>query len=106
MMWPNEGVKCQLGSLNPHSKGCIGLIDETLVEIHKLCKNAHHLRGSNMRKKMYCMENTVIVSHEGIFLHFDLEFPGSLHNVTILRHSQLYQECLEHFTYTKNYFEH
>lgn len=72
MMWLNEGVKCQLGSPNPYSRGCIGLVDETLVEIRKLCKNGHHSRGSNMRKKMFCMNNTMIVSHEGIFLHFDL----------------------------------
>lgn len=36
---------------------------------------------------MYYLNNNVIVSHNGLFMHIDLRYPGPFHDVTILRHS-------------------
>lgn len=35
---------------------------------------------------MYCMDAMVMVPHEGLFIHLDLDFLGSFHNVIIPYH--------------------
>lgn len=75
--WPNEVERRRLSRLNPHFPGCIGIIDGTLVKIRKPWNNPNHTKWFNGRKKMYCMNNTVVVSHEGLFIHLELGFPGS-----------------------------
>lgn len=103
--WPDEAERARLGRMNTHFSGCIGIIDGTLVRIRHPYKNPDHAKWFNGRKKMYCMNNTVVVSHEGLFLHVDLGFPGSYHDVTILRHSHLFRNWRHHFTHTDEYFE-
>lgn len=87
---PNTEDRSCLGSLNHTFPDCIGFIDDTLVEIGRMWKNALHSKGFNNSKKIYCMNNTVIVSHEGLFMHVDLGHPKSFHNITILKHSRFY----------------
>lgn len=54
---------------------------------------------------MYCVNNVVVVSHKGLFIHLDLSFPVSYHDVTMLHHSNLYSCWRVHFTYGDGYFE-
>jgi hypothetical protein len=37
------------------------------------------------------MNNTVILDHRGLFIYMDIDYHGSYHNVTILRHSNVYK---------------
>jgi hypothetical protein len=37
------------------------------------------------------MNNIVILDHHGLFIYIDIDYPGSYHDVTILRHSSVYK---------------
>jgi hypothetical protein len=43
------------------------------------------LLGVNGQKKMYSMNSTVIVDHDGLFIYVGQGYPGSFLDVTILR---------------------
>ena len=47
---------------------------------------------------MYCMNNTVVVDHNGLFIHVDSGYPRSYHDVNIFRHSHLYEQWRDFFT--------
>ena len=47
-----------------------------------------HCKLIKCRNIIYCMNNLVIVSHKDLFMHIDLCFPGSFHEVTFFRHLQ------------------
>lgn len=54
---------------------------------------------------MYCMNNTVVISNKGSFLHLVLEFPSLFHDVTILRNANLYKRWCDHFIHMEEYFK-
>ena len=33
---------------------------------------------------MYCMNTTIVVDHNGLFIHIDSSYPESYHNVNVL----------------------
>ena len=74
----------------PTFSGCNGFIDGTLVKIRRSWKNPEHHKRFNDRKKMYCMNNVVIVDHHGLFIYVDPSYPRSFHDVTCLRASDMY----------------
>lgn len=74
--WHDVNERRPLGTLNPLFPSCIGLIDGTLVEIHHPWNNPVHSKWFNRRKKMHCLNDTVVVSNEKLFLHLDLGFLG------------------------------
>ena len=47
---------------------------------------------------MYYMNNTIIVDHNGLFIHVDPGYLGSYHDVNILRYSHLYGQWRDFFT--------
>ena len=81
--WPNLQERERLGKNLRHFPGCIGFIDGTLVELRRPWHNPNHTKWFNGRKKMYCMNNTVVVDHNGLFIHVDLGYPRSYHDVNI-----------------------
>lgn len=93
-----------LGMMNPYNLGCIGLIDGTLVEIWQPWNNPQHSKSFNDRKMCY-MNNTVMVSHNGLIKDIDLGHPGSFHDVLLLQHLELYQNWRRHFTHSDEYLE-
>jgi hypothetical protein len=54
---------------------------------------------------MYSMNNTVVVDHDGLFIHVNPGYPGSYHNVNILRQSNIYIHWRECFTQNDNIHE-
>ncbi len=50
-------------------QGCIKFIDGTLIEICK--NNLDHRSWFNGCKKMYCMNNTMVLDHDGLFVYVD-----------------------------------
>lgn len=58
----------------------------TLVNIQKKPWNNQEY-WFNGRKKIYCTNNIVVVSHKGLFLLVNLGYPRSYDNVSILQHS-------------------
>jgi hypothetical protein len=42
-------------------------------------------------KKIYAMNNIVIMDRHGLFIYIDIDDPDSYHDVTILRHSNVYK---------------
>ena len=51
------------------------------------------------------MRNTTPVAREGLFLHLDLGFPGSFHDVTIFHHFDLHMHWCVQFTHHDIYFK-
>jgi DDE superfamily endonuclease len=51
------------------------------------------------------MNSTVIVDHDGLFIYVDPGYPGSFHDVTILRQSELYVSWRDYFTHNGEYIE-
>ena len=89
--WPDELERQALASTIPALPGCIGFIDGTLVKIRRPWKNPEHGKWFNGRKKMYCMNNVVIVDHHGLFIYVDPTYPGSFHDVSCLQVSDMYR---------------
>ena len=84
----------------PGFPGCIGIIDGTLVKICRPWKNPDHGKWFNERKKMYCMNNVVIVDHHGLFIYIDSTYLGSFHDVTCLHASELHDSWRKHFAHS------
>jgi hypothetical protein len=103
--WPNAARRAELGQRLPEFPGCIGLIDGTLCQISRPHDDPDHSRWFNGRKKMYAMNNTVVVDHDGLFIYVDPGYPGSFHDVTILRHSELYENWRTFFTHSNDVTE-
>jgi hypothetical protein len=66
-------------------------------------ENALHSKWFKTEEKFYCVNNTVIVCYDGLFMHIDIGYPGSFHNATILRHFQFCLEWLIMFTNTDDH---
>lgn len=54
---------------------------------------------------MCCMNSTIVVSHEGLFLYVNLGYLGSYHNVSILQHSFLYKNWRTNFEHGDENFQ-
>ena len=105
--WPNVLERQALASMIPTFPSCIGIIDGTLVKIRRPLKNPKHGKWFNGRKKIYCMNNVIIVDHHGLFIYVDPSYRGSFHDVTCLRASNMYGTWREYFIYddANQYFE-
>lgn len=51
------------------------------------------------------MNNAFVIDHCGLFIYFDIEYPSSMHDVTILCEYDLYKDWRECFMHTNDYFE-
>ncbi len=103
--WPII-VKCRVLAMQlPQFQGCIGFIDGIFIKIHKPWNNPTHRSWFNGQKKMYCMNNTMVVDHHGLFIYLDLGYVGSCHDVSILRQSDDQTNQHQHFVHTDKYFE-
>ena len=87
--WPGPSEREVLGRTIPQLPGCIGFIDGTLCRIRRPYNDPDERRWYNGRKKMYCFNNTVVVDHNGLFIYVDPGYPGSFHDVNILRNRTL-----------------
>jgi len=94
-----------LGMHIPEFHNCIGFIDGIFNEIHKPLNNDAHISWFDGRKKMYCMNNTFVIDHCGLFIYLNSEYPSSMHDVTILCEYDLYKNCCECFMHTNDYFK-
>jgi hypothetical protein len=94
--WPDQQSRDEPSIRLPGFPGCIGLIDGTLGKIRRPFRNPEHCRWFNGRKRMNSMNSTVIVDHDGLFTRVDPGYPGSFHDVTILRSSDLYRNWREY----------
>jgi hypothetical protein len=65
-------------------QGCIGLINGTLVKIHKPWNDGAHKVWFNGHKNIYSMNNSVVANHRSLFIYLDSKYPSSYHDVTIL----------------------
>lgn len=104
-MDPTNNERHCLGAITHNYPSCIGIIDSVLVEIGRMWKNVLHSTWFNMEDTFYCINNTVIVSYDGLFMHIDVGYPGSFHNGIILRHFQFCHEWLIIFTNTDDHFK-
>jgi DDE superfamily endonuclease len=91
IQWPDSAKRAELAQRIPEFPGCIGLIDGTLCKISRPLNNPNHRIWFDGPKKIYSMNYTVVVDHDGLFIFIDPGFPGSYHDVTVLRHSHLYE---------------
>jgi hypothetical protein len=103
--WPTADERRAAGRSIEGFRGCNGFIDGTLVKIRKPFRNSEHSRWFNGRKKIYSMNNTVMIDHDGLFIHLDVGYPGSFHDVNIRRNNIVYQQWRAHFHHEDNYFE-
>ena len=62
-----------------------------------LSKDPNHRVWFNGRKKIYALNNTVIVDHDGLFIYVDCGHPGSFHDVNILRQSDFHRKWRQYF---------
>jgi DDE superfamily endonuclease len=49
---------------------------------------------------MYAMNSTVIVDHDGFFIFVNPGYPGSFHDLSILRNSDLHTNWRNYFNHT------
>ena len=56
---------------------------------------------------MYCTNNMVVVDHHGLFIFVEPYYPGSFHDINVLRHSSLMLEWRQKFTHSdeQSYYE-
>jgi hypothetical protein len=63
ILWPIIQKKHMLGTTILEFQGYIGLIDGTLIKIHKPWNNHEHNISFNGCKKIFLMNNTMVVDH-------------------------------------------
>lgn len=107
LAWPNSARKAELKSREPLFHGCLGFIDRTLIRIQIPSDLETSLERCfyTGRKKMYAYQNTIVVDHDGLIIYLDPGYPGSYHDVTILRQSELYQNWRQYFEHDDDSFE-
>jgi hypothetical protein len=103
--WPVIEGHQVLAMQLPQFQGCIGFIDGTFIKIHKPWNNPTHQSWYNGQKKMYCMNNIMVVDHHGLFIYLDLGHPELFHDVNILWQSNIHTKWHQHFVHTNAYFE-
>lgn len=85
--------------------GCIDFINETLEQIQRLQDNPNHAKWFNKSKKMYSINNTMIIDQDVLFIYVDLGYRGSFYDITILNYSNVYDEYHKRFTATNGYYK-
>lgn len=85
---PDSYEREKLGQQHPTFEGYIGFIDDTLVKIRRPYNDPNHSWFFN-NKKIYSINNKMVVNHNGLFIYIDHGYPGSFHDVTWLRASPL-----------------
>jgi hypothetical protein len=90
ILWPSSFERVALGSQWHELLKCLGFIDKTLIEIRKPWKDSKHWIWFNGHKKIYVMNNTMILDHHGLFIYIDLGYLGSCHDVSIFHHWAIY----------------
>ena len=105
LRWPSESERRISAQTIPGFDGCVGFIDGTLIAIRRSSNVESDLPWYNGRKSMYCLINTVVIDHRGLFIYIDPGYPGSFHDVNCLRQSDLYKNWLRFFTHRNDYFE-
>ena len=103
--WPTGEERERLRQHIPEFPGCIGFIDGTLCKIWRPFKDPNHRIWFNGQKKIYAMNKTVIIDHDGLFIHVDCGYPGSFHDVNILRQSDFHRNWRMHFRHDENVHE-
>ncbi|KAL3700924.1 hypothetical protein R1sor_018946 [Riccia sorocarpa] len=105
LRWPTREERRRLAATLPQFPGCIGFIDGTLCKIRRPFQDPLHRNWYNGRKKIYSVNNTVVVDHSGLFIFIDSGYPGKFHDVSILRESDLYKNWRDYFQHDDDYFE-
>jgi hypothetical protein len=75
--------KHMLNTTIPKFQSYIGLIDGTLIKIRKPWNNPKHKIWFNGCMKIYSMNNTMVIDHQGLFLYLDFGYLKIYHDVTI-----------------------
>jgi hypothetical protein len=83
ILWPIVEEQQVLGTQLLQFQGCIGFINGTFIKIHRPWNNPAHQSWFNGQKKIYCLNNTVVLNHQGLFIFLNLGFLRSYYNVTI-----------------------
>lgn len=55
---------------------CIAFINGTLEQICKLWNNVMYWTWFNGRKKIYLMDNIILVDNQDLFIYIDIRYPG------------------------------
>lgn len=97
IQWPSAERRAALGRVLPDFPGCIGHIDGTLCKI-KRPRVEHHRQYYNGRKSMYCMNNVIIVDHDGLIIYCEAGAPGKHHDVNCLRACHIHQHWQDYFS--------
>jgi hypothetical protein len=95
--------KVTLGAHLKEIPRCIGFIGGILIQIYKW--NEAHYTWFNGWKKIYAMNNIIILNHHGLFIYIDIGYPSSYHDVNVLWHSIVYKNYCQHFTHGDDYFK-
>ena len=104
---PDDTRKAVLKTREPLFYGCLGFIDGTLVKIQRPSdlEVSMERRFYTGRKKIYAFNNTIVVDHDGLIIYLDPGYPGSFHDVTILRQSHLFHYWRQYFRHDNDSFE-
>jgi hypothetical protein len=103
--WPSVDESVEAASHVHELPGCIGIIDGTLVKIRRPWRDENDGRYFNGQKKMYCINNLVVVDHFGLFIYVEAGFPGAYHDINVLRRFDLAANWRDFFTHRDEYFE-
>ncbi len=87
--WSSSFEKVTLGGQLHELPRCLGFIDMMLIEIWKLWKDLKHQTWFNGCKKIYTINNNVVLDHHGLFIYINLGSLGSYHDVKKFRHSTI-----------------
>lgn len=107
LQWPDEARKNELKRREPMFYGCLGFIDGTLVKIQRPydLEESFERRFYTGRKKIYAFNNTMVIDHDGLIIYLDPGYPGSFHDITILRQSHLFHNWRQYFNNNDVSFE-
>ena len=83
----------------PTFLGCSGIINSISVKIYRPWKNLEHGKWFNGRKKMYYMNNVVLVDHHGLFIYVNLSYPDLFHDVSSSQALDIYETWRDYFAY-------
>jgi hypothetical protein len=84
IQWFTPKERVRLGTHLRELPRCIGFIDGTLIKICKPWQSEAHHTWFNEQKKIYAMNNMVILDHQGLFIYINGGYLGSFHDVSIL----------------------
>jgi hypothetical protein len=82
--WPTIEEQQVLGTQLSQFQGYIGFINGTFIKIHRPWNNPTHQSWFNGWKKIYCLNNLMVLDHQGLFIYLNLGFPRSYYDVIVL----------------------